>query len=491
MSETFELAVIGAGPAGMEAAIAASEKGVRTVIIDGLPREGGQYYRKPPAALALPRTTGVEREGSLLSERLAGTRTVQIFNALAWGVFKNEEGEGYSVGLYGSDAPKWVHVRTLVIASGAYDTSVAFPGWTLPGVITSGAALILAKSQRVAPGQRALVAGSGPLLLPAAACLIKAGVELAGVYESTRLFPKGIRYAPILLGQWQRMREAVQYLSLLARTRVPYRTGWSILEARGSEQVEEALVAKVDPSGVPLEGSVRTERVDTVVCGFGLTPNTGLARMIGCKMEYQPNKGGWVPLRDPMLETSQRGVYAAGDGAGIGGAECARLEGRLAGTAVAVRTGHLGGAEAARALGRITPRLARARRYGEMFGELFPPKPGWSSLGRAETLLCRCEDVSLKDIRAAIADGARTIGEVKMITRVGMGNCQGRMCERPVAGAILQALGPQGASPDSVGMYSIRPPLYPLPIGFFAEAGPDEPEPAGGAPDGFLSKTDT
>jgi len=470
MSETYELGVIGAGPAGMEAVIAASEAGVRTVIVDGLLQEGGQYYRKSITASG----SDDEKERNILVERLADAPAARIFNALTWGIFKEEKGEGWLVGLYGPSSPKWLHVRTLVLANGAYDTPVAFPGWTLPGVMTSGASLILTKSQHVAPGRRALVVGSGPLLLSSAAHLIEAGVEVVGVCETSRIFTKGILYAPIMLGQLRRVGEAIQYLRLLSSKKVPYLTGWSILEARGKDHVEEALIAKVDSQGFPIAGTTQTKRVDTIVCGFGLTPNTGLARMIGCKMEYQPKIGGWIPVRDSMLQTSLSGIYVAGDGAGIRGAENARLEGRLAGMAVALQTGHLSGQQAAKFFHRIGPGLARQRRFGRLLGELFPPQRGWISLARGDTLLCRCEEVSLDEIKTAIANGARTLGEVKMVTRVGMGNCQGRMCERSVVETIIQALVAEGATPESVGMYSIRPPLHPLPISFLAEAGLEE-----------------
>jgi thioredoxin reductase/bacterioferritin-associated ferredoxin len=469
MNEFYELGVIGAGPAGMEAAIAASEAGVKTVIVDGLLQEGGQYYRKSVTASG----SDVEKEGNVLAKRLAHAPTAKIFNALTWGIFKEENGEGWVVGLYGPSAPKWLHVRTLVLANGAYDTPVAFPGWTLPGVITSGACLILTKAQHVAPGKRALVVGSGPLLLSAAAHLIQADVAVAGVCETARIFTKGILNAPTMLGHLRRVREAIQYLSILSSKKVPYLTGWTIIEARGKDHVEEALIAKVGSQGFPLVDTVRTERVDTVVCGFGLTPNTGLARMIGCKMEYQPKMGGWIPVRDAMLQTSLPGVYVAGDGAAICGAENALLEGRLAGTAIALQTGHLSGEQAEKFFQRIAPDLARQRRFGHLLGELYPPQPGWLCLAHDETLLCRCEEVSLDEIKAAVANGARTLGEVKMVTRVGMGNCQGRMCERSVMRAILQALSAEGATPDSVGMYSIRPPLHPLPLSFLAEADPE------------------
>ena len=471
MRETYELAVIGAGPAGMEAAIAAAQAGVKTVIIDNLPREGGQYYRSLPAPFSASRKSRVEKEGELLTGQLAGAPATKIYNALTWGIFKDEKEAGWLVGLYGSGIPKYLHTLNLVLATGAYDTPVAFPGWTLPGVITCGAALTLVKSQRVLPGQRALVTGTGPLLLSSAAHLVEAGMEVAGVCESSRILPKSALYIPILLEQMGRMQEAAQYLAVLLCKKVPYRAGWSILEAHGKEHVEEVLIAKVDSMGALLVGSQRTERVDTVVCGYGLTPNTGLARMIGCRMEYQPKKGGWVPLRDHTMLTSLPGVYMAGDGAGIGGAENARLEGRLAGAAVAVQTEHLNSQAAGEIFARIRPDLARQRRFARLLGELFPSRPGWISLAREDTLLCRCEEVSLGEVKAAMADGARTLGEVKMVTRVGMGNCQGRMCERSVVNAIIQELIMEDVTPETVWMYSIRPPLQPLPVGFLAEAG--------------------
>lgn len=474
MSETYELAVVGAGPAGMEAALVAAGAGARTVLIDSLPREGGQYYRKLPAGLSTAHRDRREKEGDRLSERLAGSSVTRVYDALVWGIFKEEKEEGWRLALYGSDLPAYMRAMTLVLANGAYDTPVAFPGWTLPGVITSGAALILAKSQRVAPGKRALVTGSGPLLLSSAAALIEAGVRVVGVCETGRVLPKGLRYAPLLLGQLQRAREAAGYLGLLLRKNVPYLTGWSILEARGRGQVEEARIGRVDERGVPIAGGERTVEVDTVVCGYGLTPNTGLARMIGCEMEYQPRKGGWVPERDPMLQSSLPGVYLAGDGAGIGGAENARLEGRFAGLSVACQTGHLSRENADLLMARLKPQLARQRRFGRMLEELFPPRPGWISLAEDETLVCRCEEIRRSEVTAAVADGARTLGEVKMVTRTGMGNCQGRMCEGPVSAAILAELASKGATPASVGRYSIRPPLHPLPLGFLAKAGLDE-----------------
>ena len=474
MNASYELAVIGAGPAGIEAAISACEAGVKTILIDQFPQAGGQYYKPLPAAYKPVRKTGTEKEGDELANRLAKLPITQLFNALTWGIFKEENGEGFQVTLYGGDAPSQIHALRLVLANGAYDTPVAFPGWTLPGVITSGAALILLKNQRVAPFRRALVTGTGPLLLSAAAHLIEAGVNVIGVCEANRPKPKAILYGVTLIREWERLMEGAKYLSSLYRGKAAYKMGWTIVAARGKDQVEEAVIARVDDKGVPIPGTEQTLSVDTVVCGYGLTPNTSLARMIGCKLEYHPKKGGWVPWRDETLQTSVAGIYIAGDCAGICGAENARLEGRITGCGVACESGHIRKQEMDRIFEQIKAKLGQQRRFGQMLGEFFSPMPGLISLAHDETNLCRCEEISLGEVKAAVAAGARTIGEVKMITRAGMGNCQGRMCERSVAGAIVQELVREQITPESVGTYSIRVPLYPLPIGFFAKAGIEE-----------------
>ncbi|MEI8131050.1 MAG: NAD(P)/FAD-dependent oxidoreductase [Leptolinea sp.] len=470
MIETYELAVIGAGPAGLEAAITAAEAGVKTVLIDQYPQAGGQYYMPLPTTFNPTRHTATEKEGKFIVDLMNAQPVTRIYNALTWGIFKEENEDNWLVALYGSDIPKYVRASKLILASGAYDTPVAFPGWTLPGVITCGAASILVKSQRVSPGKRALVTGTGPLLFSVAAHLMDAGVKVVGVCESTRLFPKGILYGPTMLGQMHRLIEGAKYFSAMIRGNTPYKMGWSILEARGKDHVEEAVITRIDDLGVPISGSEEIVKVDLVVTGYSLTPNTGLARLIGCKLEYLPKKGGWVPVRDNTMQTSLPGVYLAGDGAGIGGAENSRLEGRIAGAAVALNTGHLNHQQAGHIYGQLKPELAQQQRFGKLLGDLFSPKAGLISLAHDDTVICRCEEITLGEVKSAVADGARTIGEVKMITRVGMGNCQGRMCEHSVAAAIKQALSAEHVSPESVGHFSVRPPLHPIPEGFLSQA---------------------
>jgi NADPH-dependent 2,4-dienoyl-CoA reductase/sulfur reductase-like enzyme len=466
MNDTYELAVIGTGPAGMEAAIIASESGVKTVVIDNYPQAGGQYFKALPAAFSSSQKSKTEKDGDFLAERLAKLPATRLYNTLVWGIFDEENEQGWLLTLYGPDAPKEIHARMLVLANGAYETPVAFPGWTLPGVIGCGAALTLVKTQRVTPGKRALVTGTGPLLFSAAAHLIEAGVEVVDVCEASHVLPKGILYGPTMLGQWNRLVEGAKYLNIMRKGKTFYKTGWSILEAHGKDHVEEAVIVKVDDNSVPIPGTQKIVKVDTVVTGYGLMPNIDLARLIGCKLEYEPKKGGWVPARDGTLQTSLPGVYAAGDGAGIGGAENSRLEGKIAGISVALKSGHLTGVKAGELTQQLQPELAQQRRFGRLLGDLFSPKPGLASLAHDDTLICRCEEITKKEILAAIADGCESVIWVKRKTRAGMGLCQGRSCGRYVAQLIAQQTGKDPALlvPDTQ-----RPPVRPIPLEILEE----------------------
>jgi NADPH-dependent 2,4-dienoyl-CoA reductase/sulfur reductase-like enzyme len=471
MSAAYDLAVIGAGPAGIQAAISASEAGVNTILIDQYPQAGGQYYKNLPTAFKATNRTSVEKEGELLVDRLEKLPITRLYDTLTWGIFKAENEEGFQIALYGNNAPNQIHARRLILANGAYDTPLAFPGWTLPGVITSGAALTLLKNQRIAPFKRALITGTGPLLLSVAAHMSDAGVNLAGVLETNQIKPKMFLHALTIMREWQRLVEGMKYLAILHRAKVSYKLGWTIIEARGNGQVEEAVIAQINDKGEILPGTEQTLKVDTVVCGYGLTPNTSLARMIGCKMEYHPVKGEWVPWHDETMQTSVKGVYVAGDCCGIVGADNAILEGQIAGSATAYESGLIKKQKLEQVFARIKSNLGQQRHFGQMLEEFYPHLPSLSKLAKDDTILCRCEEISLGEIKAAVAAGARTIGEVKMITRTGMGNCQGRMCEHSVAEAIIQELAKDQISPEMVGTFSVRPPLQPLPLEYFAKAG--------------------
>ena len=469
MIERTELAIIGGGPAGIEAAVTASAAGVTTVLLDSCPHPGGQYFKQLPAQFRGASMTDTQKKAAVLLDRLDDAAVQQILDTIVWGVFPDEASGEWILMLHGGGAPTRLQAKIIILASGAYDRPLPFPGWTLPGVMTAGAGQVLVKNQRVSPGKRVLVSGAGPLQFALAAQLVYAGVDVAAVLEGARPFLDVLPHIPALWGQWERMREGLEYARALLGAGIPYRFGWSVIEARGQASVEEAVIARLDRDWRPVPGTEQVLDVDTVVAGYGLVPNTAVSRMLACRHVYQPGLGGWVPWRDETLQTSLDGFYVIGDAAGIGGAELARLEGRLAGTVVARRNGSITQHEKRSVTTRLAPALARQRRFARFLGAVFTPRRGLFSLAAEDTILCRCEELTLGDIHRAVAEGARSLREVKMLTRSGMGNCQGRMCEAAVVQVLVEKLAGEGVTPESAGAYRFRPPLIPLPISVLAQ----------------------
>jgi NADPH-dependent 2,4-dienoyl-CoA reductase/sulfur reductase-like enzyme len=473
VNQQVDLAVVGAGPAGLEAALIAAEAGATVTLIDSYPRPGGQYFKQLPASFTGNAAGLPQSEGVALLQRLAAANIQLLADTVVWGAFPAPDHPGgWLLTLYGPAAPSRLQARALILATGTYDRPVALPGWTLPGVMTTGAAQTLLKHQRLLPGRRILLSGSGPLQLAVAAQLVGAGAEVVAVLEgiSVSLW-QGIQSLPALWGQWARLREGWTYWRILRRAGVPLRTGWSVVEIRGKAEVEEAVIARLDDNWRPVAGSEQSIRVDTLLLEYGFTPATQLSRLLGCGHDFRPAWGGWVPRRDDNLQTTCSGVYAVGDGAGVGGAALARVEGRIAGLAAARQVGRLTEPAAEAALARLQPALTRERRFAAMLGELFMPGPGLYQLASDETIICRCEEVRLAEIRAAVQSGARTVNEVKGLTRSGMGNCQGRICGELVARAIADEAGLPGSDSERIeaaGVFTVRPPVYPLPLAALA-----------------------
>lgn len=468
MAERVEIAVVGAGPAGIEATLQAAGADAAVALIDRQAQPGGQYYKPEMPGLESHSVPGCRDEGHALLSRLATLENVRRYHdTVVWGLYPTGDGE-WLLALHGPAAPHRLRAPVVILATGAYDRVVPFPGWTLPGVVTVGAAQTLLKHQGVLPGRRILISGSGPLLLTAAAGLARAGAEVVAVLETTRLRPGQLwSLARALPGQSTRLHEGWEAWRTLRTAGVPYHRGAAIVAATGEEEVCAATYARLDEAGRPVPRSETKVDIDTVVTGYGFLSASRLTRLVGCQHDFLPEAGGYVPRRDINMETTRPGIFAAGDGAGVGGAALSRIEGRIAGLAAARRVGRLDAPRAAPALEAERRPLGREQRFARWLGAHFYTWPGIYSVLDERTVVCRCEEVTAGAIRQATAAGAATTDEVKGLTRAGMGNCQGRICEETVVQLLAQE---QEIDAAKVGGFTVRPPLFPLTVAELAEA---------------------
>jgi NADPH-dependent 2,4-dienoyl-CoA reductase/sulfur reductase-like enzyme len=464
------LVIVGAGPAGMAAAVTAAAAGLTPLVVDDNPRPGGQIYRQPPAAFPDRRPPGLRPpspRGAALLRRFARHRDrIELWPAtVAWGLFPPRR-----LAVTRDDSWRLVEADQLVLAPGAYEYLPPFPGWTLPGVMTPGAAQALVKAMHVLPGRRALVAGTGPFLLVVALQLHRAGMEVAGVVE---LAPTAdaVRALPGLLAHPGLLAEGLRYLVGLRRAGVPVHRGHVLIEARGEDEVREAVFAPCDGEGHPDHSRARAVPVDTVCAGYGFVPRTQLAQLAGCKLRFAEALGGWVPEVGEDLETSVPGVWAAGDGAGVAGALVAELQGTLVGLAVARRLGVLGPGAFRVARRPVARRLARLARFRAALDRAYRLRPGLVGLAAADTVVCRCEELTRAEVEAGIAAGGTDLRTLKVMTRLGMGPCQGRMCW-PAAARLLAAR--TGKSVEAAGPLSARPPIAPVCLGSLCAEAPGE-----------------
>lgn len=456
------LTVIGAGPAGIMAAHAAAEAGVAVTLIDDNPLPGGQYYRQSPPEFHIADPVAAHSgrpDADAFYARAAHPHITRRFGTTVWGVFEERV-----LALAGAEHTYELPYDRVVVATGAYDRPLAFPGWTLPGVQGAAATLRMLKTQWLRPGRRVLLAGLGPLQLALADALLHAGVEIAAVAEAADPFAD----LRALAGFWRhanRLREAAGYLRALRRRGVPFLPRHAIIAARGSEGVERATLARIDAGGTPLPGTEREFDVDAVCLGYGLLPSFQLAAAFGCELRFDEPLRWWVPRHDDMMRSSADGIFVAGDVTDIAGAGVAALEGQVAGLAAAHELGALSAADLRARLAPLTERLRHLNSLSAALNRIYAFPPGLSMLARDDTLVCRCEEVSARTIRDAVGTGGTDLHQAKVRTRAGMGYCQGRNCSVLIAPLIAQQTGRPLAQ---LRPFTVRPPLQPVPLDVLA-----------------------
>ncbi|MEV8629389.1 NAD(P)/FAD-dependent oxidoreductase [Streptomyces sp. NPDC051079] len=457
-----DLAIVGAGPAGLAAAVTAADLGLSVVLLDAGRSLGGQYYRSPAPELGAERPQALHHDWQAFASREERLRAAGRIDhhpeSHVWAVLPN--GQGWTLHARRSDeTPTTVHASTVLLATGAYERQLPFPGWTLPGVVGAGGAQAMLKSGLVLPGRRVVVAGSGPLLLAVAATLAAAGARVPAVVEAAA-YGGYARSTGTLLRNPAKLIEGARYGAALARHHVRPLTRHAVVEAHGTDRVEAVTVARLDRDWRPVPGTARRIPCDALAVGHGLVPELSLATSLGCATRTATD--GTVALAlSADQRTSVPGIWAAGETGGIGGAQLALTEGELAAHAIAVS---LGRAPRREATARIRRTRNRLRAFADAMGAAHRPGEGWTAWVGEDTDVCRCEEVRAGRIREAVEElGARDPRTVKLLTRAGMGWCQGRMC-----GPAVAALCGAGATPDR------RPLACPVPLRHLAELPSDD-----------------
>jgi thioredoxin reductase len=465
-SEEFDLGIVGAGPAGLSAAVTAADAGCRVVLLDSAERIGGQYHRHAPAALA-----GDTRVGKVFGQLRAGFEAhVQAGRVdhrpghAVWSLVREQQFVVNALQGERERAARSVRVRSVLVATGAHDRQVPFPGWTLPGVVAVGGAQALYKGARVAVGRRVVVAGTGPFLLPVAVGLLAAGVEVVAVVEAND--PRAYARAPrALVGALHKLPEAAGYALALARHRVPYLTRHAVVSAHGSRRLEGVTVSRVQGDWTPVAGTQRSLPCDALAVGYGFTAQLELLLGLGC--EAAPGGGGLAVAVDGEQRTTVEGVYAAGETTGIGGADLAAVEGALAGAAAARALG-MTALPGPAAIRRLEARRRRLRRFAQVLHAVHPVRDGWTTWVDDSTLVCRCEEVTVGALRQAVDEhGAVEARTVKLLARPGMGWCQGRICGTATATLTSCLSGRPTTTQDAVGA-ATRTLAQPVPLGVLA-----------------------
>jgi octopine oxidase subunit A len=452
-----DLAIVGAGPAGLAAAATAAKLDLSVLVLDENPDVGGQIYR----AIA---TNPVQNRdllgadywrGEALARATAASAAQRAAGAIVWSVSPADD-RGYEIGVSMAGRSRIITAREVMLATGALERPFPIPGWTLPGVMSCGGAQTALKASGLVPAGRVVIAGCGPLLWLIAWQYLNAGVAIDAILDTTprENWLAALPHLPAFLASPYLAKGLRLMRAVRAKVRVI--AGVEALRAEGTEKVEAVIYQKA--------GREQRIAVDTLLLHQGVVPNINLSNAIGCRHVWDDTQLAWKPETDAWGATSVPGISVAGDGAGIAGAEAAAERGRIAALGVAHRLSKIDAVRRDREAVAPHATLARFIRGRAFLDTLYRPAKAFR-VPQGDTLACRCEEVTAARIRATVPLGAIGPNQMKSFLRCGMGPCQGRLCGLTVAELIADV---RGVSMEEVGYYRLRPPVKPIALGELA-----------------------
>ena len=442
----YDIAIVGAGPAGMSAARICAHAGLSTVLFDEQPSPGGQIFRSiETSPHRRDSILGADYwRGTTLVEQLRASGAQYVPNASVWSLSRELE-----LGVATGGDVQLVRARRVILCTGSLERPFPIPGWTLPGVMTAGAAQILLKSSALIPQGRVALAGCGPLLWLLAWQYLHAGRRIDVILDTSASAnrTRALKHLPAFLSSPYFVKGLRVVREVRAQVRVV--SGITALHALGAKRIE-AIRYHVG------SGPGEHEPIDALLLHQGIVPNVNLAMSVGIEHRWNDDQLCFVPVLGANGETAIEGIAIAGDGGGIGGAEIAEQRGVLA--AIAAVRDLQGHAPAGAALARrVIARYTRGRTFLDL--RFQAPRPFRIPVG--DTIVCRCEEVGAEQIMEAVRLGCPGPNQMKAFLRCGMGPCQGRLCGLTVTEMIAAG---RDRAPQAIGYYRVRPPVKPITV---------------------------
>lgn len=464
MIDKYHVIVVGSGVAGLAAAAILSGHGLKILVIDDNAHVGGQLLRNLHNSASFGKRfepDRLKRQGIQLVSQLKNGKVPILNGAQVLGVYPErmllvEDNRGRVSEYY---------AQTLILATGARERQLPFRGWTLPGVMATGAAQILIKNSGILPGRKTLIGGCSPLMLVLAAEILTSGGEVLAVLDQS-LAAEKLKAFNAGTAIWPKLLEGASNLARLFAARVPIKQGVRIVEARGRQQLEDVVVARVHVDGRIIRGTEKIYATDTLAVGYGFSPNIELPLQAGCVVKFSAAQGGWFVDVNNTMATTVDNIYAVGETTGIAGAGKSFIEGRIAGWAILNKQGIVDPQTYETKTRPLIRQRLRHVQYGHFLNQLCRPQTGCYADIPDNTVICRCEEVTMGDIRRQLKNDFTTMNSIKKATRCSMGNCQGRTCG-PILFDILSSYMPR--PPDAIGCPSSRVPVKKVALGALAE----------------------